>query len=81
MRHKLDVLRRHCDDLGRDYDAIEKTMLWNGDPATDPDSFLTDMAEYAALGMSLVTLMPPTDDPVAWTTQVCQDVVPRLADV
>ncbi|GAB6987198.1 LLM class F420-dependent oxidoreductase [Nocardioides pyridinolyticus] len=81
VRHKLDVLRRHCDDLGRDYDAIEKTMLWNGDPATDPDSFLTDMAEYAALGMSLVTLMPPTDDPVAWTTQVCQDVVPRLADV
>ena len=24
-RHKLDVLRRHCDDVGRDYDAIEKT--------------------------------------------------------
>ena len=24
-RHKLDVLRRHCDAVGRDYDAIEKT--------------------------------------------------------
>ena len=23
--HKLDVLRQHCADLGRDYDEIEKT--------------------------------------------------------
>ncbi len=27
VRHKLDVLRRHCDDVGRDYDEIEKTTL------------------------------------------------------
>lgn len=27
LRHKLDVLRRHCDDVGRDYDEIEKTTL------------------------------------------------------
>jgi F420-dependent oxidoreductase-like protein len=24
--HKLDVLREHCEDLGRDYDEIEKTV-------------------------------------------------------
>ena len=81
VRHKLDVLRRHCDDVGRDYDTIEKTMLWNGDPTADPDAFVAQMGEYAALGMSLVALVPPTDDPVAWTTQVCDAVVPRLAEV
>lgn len=27
VRHKLDVLQRHCDDVGRDYDEIEKTTL------------------------------------------------------
>lgn len=27
MPRKLDVLRRHCDDVGRDYDEIEKTCL------------------------------------------------------
>lgn len=82
VRHKLDVLRRHCDDVGRDYDEIEKTML-NGstDPVADPDAFVKEMAEYAALGMTLVNLMPPTDDPVGWTTRVCEDVVPRLAEV
>lgn len=29
--HKLDVLRGHCDALGRDYDAIEKTALLETD--------------------------------------------------
>ncbi|HUO63248.1 MAG TPA: hypothetical protein VMT97_06065 [Terriglobales bacterium] len=30
VRHKLDVLRRHCDTAGRDYNTIEKTQvqLW-----------------------------------------------------
>ena len=78
MAHKLDVLRRHCDDLGRDYDAIEKSMVLDADPTGDTDAFLSDMAAYAALGIELVTLMPRGDDPVAWTTEVCERVLPRL---
>jgi F420-dependent oxidoreductase-like protein len=27
LRHKFDVLRRHCDAVGRDFAAIEKTIL------------------------------------------------------
>ena len=27
VRHKLDVLKKHCERLGRDYDTIEKTTL------------------------------------------------------
>lgn len=27
LRAKLDVLKRHCDEVGRDYDEIEKTSL------------------------------------------------------
>ena len=26
LRRKLDVLRRHCDDVGRDYDTIDRTV-------------------------------------------------------
>ena len=84
VQHKLHVLRRHCDDVGRDYDEIEKTIV-NGvggaDPVADPDGFVREMGEYAALGFSLVTLMPPTADPVGWTTQVCEGVLPRLAEL
>lgn len=84
MRHKLDVLRRHCDDVGRDYAEIEKTMgqdMGGPDPAADPDGFLKLMAGYAEVGVEMVTLMPITEDPVGWTTTVCEDVLPRLADL
>jgi alkanesulfonate monooxygenase len=27
LRSKLDVLKQHCDTVGRDYDEIEKTAL------------------------------------------------------
>ena len=27
VEHKLDVLRRHCDDVGRDYTEISKTII------------------------------------------------------
>lgn len=27
MAHKLDVLKRHCDELGRPYDEIERTVI------------------------------------------------------
>lgn len=27
LRHKLDILQRHCEDVGRDYEEIERTAL------------------------------------------------------
>ena len=32
--HKLDVLKQHCEDAGRDYGQIEKTTMLRIDPAT-----------------------------------------------
>jgi F420-dependent oxidoreductase-like protein len=82
VRHKLDVLREHCDSLGTDYDAIEKTILYQGDAAGDVDSFLKDMERYKALGVTLVGLMPtPYENPVPWATRLVEDVVPRLKQV
>ena len=83
LANKLDVLRRHCDDLGRDYDTIEKTMggIGTADPGDDPDAFLAGIAEYAALGFTLVTVTPRGPDPVAWTERVVTEVVPRLQQI
>jgi F420-dependent oxidoreductase-like protein len=33
IRHKLDVLRRHCEEVGRDYEEIERTALGTVDLA------------------------------------------------
>ncbi|MFL5757800.1 MAG: LLM class flavin-dependent oxidoreductase [Chloroflexota bacterium] len=57
-RHKLDVLRRHCAEVGRDYDTIEKTAsftLAHGDGV--------DFATLAAAGIEtfIVYIDPPTD--------------------
>lgn len=41
--HKLDVLRAHCDDVGRDYDAIEKTTML----ALSPDDTVDDVVRAA----------------------------------
>jgi F420-dependent oxidoreductase-like protein len=81
VRHKLEVLRGHCDEAGTDYDAIQKTVIGQLDPVTDRDTFLSAMGEYAALGIDLVTLVPMAEDPVAWTTTVVEDVLPRLSEV
>jgi F420-dependent oxidoreductase-like protein len=81
VRHKLEVLRGHCDAAGRDYDAIEKTMIAQGDPTEDPDGFVASMEPYAALGISMITMTPVGDDPAAWTAALCERVVPRLAEV
>jgi F420-dependent oxidoreductase-like protein len=78
VAHKLDVLRRHCDDQGRDYDSIAKTALYVGPSVLDnPDRFLADAAQYATLGISELEVMPDRN-PVDFATQVAERVVPRL---
>ena len=83
VAHKLEVLRRHCDDVGRDYDAIEKTLggMGVGDPLEDPDGFLAEIERYAELGFTLFTMTPPGDDPVGWTERVCDEVLPRMREL
>jgi len=78
ISHKLDVLRRHCDDEGRNYDSITKTALHVGPPVLDnTDQFLTDAQQYAELGLSEVEVMPDRN-PADFTTNLAERVVPRL---
>jgi F420-dependent oxidoreductase-like protein len=78
IAHKLDVLDRHCEAEGRDPASIERTILALGNPLDDVDAFVASMAEYAALGVSTVEVMP-VGDPVAFVTEVGDRVVPALA--
>lgn len=68
LRHKLAVLRGHCEREGRDYDAIAKTVAWTGgalDSEEERARFLDRMAEFAAEGVGLVMIAPLGDDPAA----------------
>jgi F420-dependent oxidoreductase-like protein len=81
VRHKLEVLARHCDTEGRDPATIRKTIIGGGDPFADPDGFLTSMEAYAALGIDLVEITPMGPDPAAQVGQLGEQVVPRLAQL
>jgi F420-dependent oxidoreductase-like protein len=80
IAHKLDVLARHCDNEGRDPTSINRTILALRNPLDDTDGFVAQMAEYAALGVEVVDLMP-VGDPVAFTAQIGDRVVPALAQL
>jgi F420-dependent oxidoreductase-like protein len=82
VAHKLDVLRRHCDAVGRDESTIAKTINYRPTPAAaDTDAFLGEMARYAKLGVDTVILVPPGDTPAAWIDEVAAPVAARLADL
>jgi F420-dependent oxidoreductase-like protein len=77
VARKLDVLRGHCEAEGRDYDAITKTVLVTRPALADVDAWLADVEAYAALGVTEVQVMP-AGDPVAFTEQVAERIIPRL---
>jgi F420-dependent oxidoreductase-like protein len=82
VAHKIDVLKKHCDDLGRDFSTIKITVQGGQlKPLDDPDGFLRTMDQYAALGVSLVGLAPGiAPDPVAFVRGLAP-IVPRLAEI
>jgi F420-dependent oxidoreductase-like protein len=82
-RHKLDVLNRHCDDVGRDPVDIRKTVGILVDPLADVDGFVSTAAEYAALGFDLVNVipLPHITDPAGFVSRLGEEVVPKLAQV
>jgi hypothetical protein len=79
VRAKLEVLRRHCDDVGRPYDEIDKTILYVGGNGSleDRDAFLKEMSAYADLGVSTVHVMP-SGRLEEWVEQRVAPVVPEL---
>jgi alkanesulfonate monooxygenase len=55
VAHKLDVLRGHCADVGRDYDEIEKTVMVRydlGPNGEKVDEILEQLRALAALGVT-----------------------------
>jgi len=57
LQHKLEVLRGHCEAVGRDYDDITKTVMMPLDPGPGGehvDAILERLRELAGLGVTHV---------------------------
>ena len=87
LAHKLDVLKRHCDDLGRDYAEIEKTtMIFAGRsfdgahqdrPASD---VLADIRAQAELGVDQVIMKLPALEDAETMRRLAEEIVPVVSE-
>ncbi|GAA4560800.1 LLM class F420-dependent oxidoreductase [Pseudonocardia xishanensis] len=78
LPHKLDVLRRHCDDLGRDYAEIEKTVMGRG-YGSDPKELVAHLEELAKLGVQEYHGLMPNVSEIEPIREVGREVVPAVA--
>ena len=83
ISRKLDVLRRHCEAEGRDYDEIEKTCMLRFDAAGgfDADELVGRLRSLAGLGIQTVIGFIPPVDPVARLEEIGREVIPAVADL
>ena len=83
-RHKLEVLRSHCERLGRDYDSIEKTVITTFDVGENGErtgELLGSVREYAALGFAEVHGTLRHVSRIAPLEAIGREVIPAIADL
>lgn len=83
VAHKLEVLRAHCDRLGRDYASVRKTILYTGPSLDDRgvEPFIEEMQAYGALGVDAVVMRVAGPRPLDFMRQLAFDVIPRIAEL
>ena len=82
LERKLDVLRGHCEALGRDYDEIEKTVMYPMDPGPNGenvDSVLERLRELAGLGVSHAHTRCPPRNTIPTLELIGERVIPEAA--
>jgi len=85
LQHKLDVLKGHCEAVGRDYDDIEKTALATTQLATGeqtPEDVIALCEDLAQLGFQHVIFNHEGYDDILETIDTMgKVVVPAVADL
>jgi len=82
VAHKIDVLRRHCDDVGRDPNEIEVTAMYRDFPAdATADDVVRGAEAYAKVGVSTLVTSAVGDDPGAYLETTFGPIVDRIATI
>lgn len=85
LKHKIDVLNRHCDTVGRDPGEIRKTCggLAVVSPFADIDEYLRNVQHFAELGIEMINVgpMPGNPDPVGFIRRLGDELATRLAEI
>lgn len=84
LRAKLEVLKQHCQDVGRPYDAIERTALdtVNLRPGEDTaESVIKRCRELGQLGFQHVIFNMPNVSEIRPLEVFGREIIPALADL
>ena len=79
---KLDILREHCESLGRDYDEIAKTVMCPVDPGPNGenvDAVLAHLKDLAALGVTHVHSRGLDGSRPDWLEVLGERVIPEIS--
>jgi F420-dependent oxidoreductase-like protein len=82
LRSKLDILQRHCDAVGRDYDLIEKTALGMvnlGQGGMKPSDVIGMCRQMAGLGFSHLILGVPNVEEIAPLEVFGRQIIPAVS--
>lgn len=82
VAHKLDVLRRHCDTLGRDPNEIEVTAMYRQiAPGATVDDIVRGAEAFANVGVSTLVTGAVGDDPGGWLEATFGPAMDRIAAI
>jgi F420-dependent oxidoreductase-like protein len=83
LTHKIDVLTRHCDTVGRDVAEIRKTVGFFEDPFENLDGYLRKLERFSELGVDMINTgpMPGTPDPAGFVKRFGDEVMPKLSQI
>jgi alkanesulfonate monooxygenase SsuD/methylene tetrahydromethanopterin reductase-like flavin-dependent oxidoreductase (luciferase family) len=83
LKHKIEVLMRHCENVGRDVAEIRKTVGLFADPFADVNGYLKTLERYAELGIEMINIgpVPGTPDPVGFVRRFGDEVMPKVSGI
>lgn len=84
LRQKLDTLRRHCENVGRDYDEIEKTTL--GTAYFTPEQFnpadiIAQCRSLAEIGIQHAIFNMPNPHALTPLETFGREIIPAVAEL
>ncbi len=81
VAHKVEVLRRHCDDVGRDFGEIEVTALIGVAEDAGADAILREAEALHGAGVHAIVVRAAGSEPSQWLEEQWGPVVSRLAAI
>jgi F420-dependent oxidoreductase-like protein len=84
LPRKLDVLRAHCKALGRNFDEIEKTAMFNfdvGEKGEKIDKVIGGLRWLASMGIETVVGGVPRIDRITPLEIIGEKLIPAVADL